>query len=212
MGQSTAVDVQLEVCRHCHQPNLVPARIPAGAKVLCWRCGDSLRPWSKSLHNNRLAAVFAAAGLLFCLPAMTLPLMGIKKLGFSNEMGLVEGVMSLFHHGNPILGLLLLFCSVILPIGKNVGLLLLSTRGPQLSAHKQSTLIHVIEWTGRFSVLDLLLVAVLIAAVKVGDLVSVHVGPGLIAFAMVVFLSLLASWAFDPDPIWKVVHDREPEK
>lgn len=207
MADPGTLDVYLETCRHCHHPNLVRTDVRPGARVLCWQCGDSLRPWSKSLHNNRLAAILAAAGLVFCIPALTLPLMGIKKLGFSNEMGLVEGVVSIMHHGNPLLGLILLVCSVFLPIGKITCLLLLTTRGPQLSAHRKSLMFHIIEWTGRFSVLDLLLVAVLIAAVKVGDLVSVYIGPGLTAFAAVVFLSLLASWAFDPDSIWKETHD-----
>ncbi len=199
---------QLEVCRHCHQPNLIPTPIPSGARVKCRRCADSLRPWSRSLHNNRLAAILAGAGVIFCIPAMTLPLMGIRKLGFTSEMGLVEGVISLMHHGNTVLGLILLACSVVLPIAKITALLLLSTRGPQLSAHKRSWLFHAIEWSGRFSVLDLLLVAVLIAALKVGDLVTVYPGPGLVAFALVVFLSLVASWSFDPDSIWRDPDDR----
>ena len=128
---------QLEICRHCHQPNLIPVPVPAGARIRCRRCADSLRPWSKSLHSNKLAAILAGAGLIFCIPALTLPLMGIRKLGFTSEMGLVEGVISLMHHGNTVLGIILLLCSVVLPLVKIVALLLLSTRGPLLSAHKR---------------------------------------------------------------------------
>ena len=66
---------------------------------------------------------------------------------------------------------------------------------------------HFVELTGRFSVVDVLLVAILVALVKVGDLVTVYVSEGLFAFALMVFLSLLASWAFDPDTIWTKKND-----
>lgn len=201
------VTVQVETCKHCHHTNLVPTDLRPGSRVLCWKCNDSLRPWSKSLHNNKLAALFAAGAILFYIPAMTIPMMGFKKFGFSNEVGLVEGVVSLIHHGNVLVGTVLLLCSVFLPLGKVAGLLILSTKGVALSAHKRSLLFHIIEWTGRFSVLDLLLVGVLVAIIKIGDMVSVFVSPGLFAFAMVVFLSLLSSWAFDPETIWRKSHD-----
>jgi paraquat-inducible protein A len=87
-------------------------------------------------------------------------------------------------------------------------LLLLSTRGPRIGAAKRSLLFHIIEWTGRFGFLDVMLVAVLIAALKVGDLVTVYMGPGLTAFALVVSLSLLSSWAFDTDSIWSQTREQ----
>jgi uncharacterized paraquat-inducible protein A len=207
MQNSPDITAQLHTCHHCHQPNLVPTDTPPTARVHCHRCDAPLRPWTRSLHNNRLAALFAILGLVFYLPAMTIPLMSIRRFGFANEVGLIDGVTALFHHGNLLLGLILLVCSVFLPLGKLVGLLLLSTRGPALSAKPRSTLFHLIEFTGRFSILDVLLVAVLIAIVKVGDLVTVTPGPGLIAFAAVVLFSLLAAWAFDPDAIWEPRHD-----
>ncbi len=209
MAEASEVVVRLEACRQCHQPNLVPVHTSRAARVLCRRCGNSLRPWSRSLHNNRLAALFAIAGLLFYAPAVTLPLMGIRRFGFTSEVGLIEGVTSLMHHGNVLLGIILLACSVFLPLGKLVGLLVLSVQGAAASGRRRSTLFHLIELTGRFSVLDVLLVAVLIAAVKVGDLVSVHPGPGLLAFAAVVFFSLLSAWAFDQDSIWEMPHVRQ---
>lgn len=201
--------VHLGVCRRCHQPNLMPVEAFATERHLCYRCGSSLRPWSRSLHNNRLAAVFAVAGLAFYVPAMSLPLMGVRRFGFTNDVGLIEGVTSLMHHGNFLLGVLVLFCSVFLPLGKLLGLLLLSTRGLSFGEHRRSAVFHFIELTGRFSVLDVLLVAVLIAVVKVGDLVTVHMGPGLIAFALLVAFSLLAAWAFDPNSIWEAGHERQ---
>jgi len=103
MPQRPDVDVQLEVCWRCHQPNLVPVGVQRGHRVLCWRCGSRMRPWSQSLHNNHLAAAFSAAGIVFYLPAITLPLMSIKRFGFVNDIGLVDGVTALMHHGDFVL-------------------------------------------------------------------------------------------------------------
>jgi uncharacterized paraquat-inducible protein A len=65
---------------------------------------------------------------------------------------------------------------------------------------------HLVEWTGRWGMLDVLLVAILVAALKVGDLVEVHAGPAALAFTCCVVLSLLAAACFDPHSLW----DTEP--
>jgi paraquat-inducible protein A len=146
--------------------------------------------------------------LTLFIPAMTWPIMGIRKLGFTHQTGLIDGMIALIRDGDVLLGVLLIVCSFFLPVGKLIGLLLLTTRGRLLAPQARFRLIRAIEWTSRFSVLDLLLVAILIAVVKVGDLVTVHVGPGLLTFAAVVFLSLLSGWAFDHDSVWKASDER----
>jgi paraquat-inducible protein A len=206
------VKVRLDVCRRCHAPNLVPSGVDGNGRLVCHRCCGSLRPWTQSLHNNRLAAILAGAALVLYLPAMILPVMGIRQFGLTNEVGLVEGVVALMREGNALLGLILLSCSVFLPLAKIVALLLLSTRGPRIGASRRSHLFHLLEWTGRFSFLDVLLVAVLIAVVKVGDLVTVYMGSGLVAFTAVVFFTLMATWAFDSDTIWSEVDGRKRVK
>ena len=71
-----------------------------------------------------------------------------------------------------------------------------------LRHHHRALTYHLIEWTGRWGMLDVLLVAVLVALVKLGDLMQISAGPGATAFATVVILSLLASACFDPHSLW----------
>ena len=72
-----------------------------------------------------------------------------------------------------------------------------------LHKHHRASTYRVVEWIGRWGMLDVLLVALLVAAVKLGSWVEVHPGPGVAAFGGVVIFSLLASAAFDPQAIWE---------
>jgi len=103
---------------------------------------------------------------------------------------------------------LILVCSVIIPLLKIAGLLILSAGGPWgsfegLSPRARVRIYRTIEGIGRWGMVDVLLVAILVAAVKLGSWVAVHPGPGIAAFAAVVALSLAASAAFDPKFIWE---------
>ena len=89
-------------------------------------------------------------------------------------------------------------CSVVLPLGKLGALLVLSAGGLHLRHHHRALTYHLVEWTGRWGMLDVLLVAVLVAVLKLGDVVEVSAGPAALAFTSCVVLSLLASAFFDP--------------
>jgi|TARA_B100001964_G_C14159986_1_gene566185 paraquat-inducible protein A len=68
---------------------------------------------------------------------------------------------------------------------------------------QQATLLHIIEGIGRWSMLDVFLVAILVATVKLGDLASITPGPGIVAFTAVVLLTIFASTSFDPRLFWR---------
>ena len=137
--------------------------------------------------------------------AMFLPMMSIEQLGHKHESNLIEAVTSLLSHGQLVVGLVILACSVVLPVSKLLGMfvLLLPQFRVQLSQHQRAKLLHLIEFTGRFGFLDIVLVAILVAVLKLGDLVHVAVGPGLLAFASLVVFSLLSSYMFDPKTLWR---------
>jgi paraquat-inducible protein A len=107
--------------------------------------------------------------------------------------------------GELAVGLLILVCSVLVPLLKLGGMLLLCWRDPSriMGSHARARMFRLIDWIGRWGMVDVLLVAILVAAVKLGNWVDVHPGPGVVAFAGVVVLSLLASAAFDPHAIWE---------
>ena len=97
----------------------------------------------------------------------------------------------------------MLFFSIVAPVAKLSALFVLSFGGQLLSSGSRSWIYHAVEFIGRWGMLDVLLVAILVAVVKLGDLVEVTPGPGVIVFGMVVMLSMLASISFNPHAIWE---------
>ena len=100
--------------------------------------------------------------------------------------------------GHLFLALIVFVCSILFPLFKLAGLLVLSAEHLPIGERARNRTWRVLELTGRWGMLDVLLVAALVAAVKLGDLVRIDSGPGLYAFAGTVVLSLIASAAWDP--------------
>jgi paraquat-inducible protein A len=134
------------------------------------------------------------------LPAGSLPLIEIEQFGHSSRSSVLQGVTALLSAGQLVVGIIVLLCSVILPLGKLTALLVLST-GALGHRHRALTY-RLVDWTGRWGMLDVLLVAILVAVLKLGDLMAVSVGPGLLAFTACVTLSLFAAASFDPHSLW----------
>lgn len=109
--------------------------------------------------------------------------------------------MHLFASGSLGTGMIILLCSLVLPLAKLSGLLIISSPRFLHHQHRASTF-RIIEFSGRWGMMDVMLVAVLVAVVKLGDTVTMHTGPGLSVFCLCVVLSLLASAQFDPRVIW----------
>jgi paraquat-inducible protein A len=91
----------------------------------------------------------------------------------------------------------------VFPISKLLGLLVLTTRALPLATRHRALTYSIIHWTGRWGMLDVLLVAVLVAALKLGNSIEVSAGPAAVAFASCVILSLLAAASFDPYSLWE---------
>ena len=127
----------------------------------------------------------------------------IEKFGHHSEASILEGCATLLGSGHVVVGVIVLLCSIILPLGKLAALLTLSVGGVHLRSEHRALTYRVIEWTGRWGMLDVLLVAILVAAIKIGDLVAVTAGPAALAFTCCVVLSLLATAAFDPHSLWQ---------
>jgi paraquat-inducible protein A len=140
--------------------------------------------------------------LALYVPAVVLPVMAISRFGHVNRAGILGGIADMLAHGQWLIGLLVLLCSVVIPLLKIGGLLAISLGHRRMACRSRARTHRLIEWTGRWSMVDVLLVAVLVATLKLGDLVSVEIGPGLYAFAGCVVLSLAASASFDPRLAW----------
>lgn len=190
----------LRGCHGCGQVHRIPALV-AGDEARCTRCGSLLaRHGGLRRSAQRTAAVAIAAAILY-LPAILLPIVEIERLGYRRSASVLGGVRDLLASGEWFVGVVVLVFSIILPAIKIALLLELSLVQIFFRKHRAQTY----RWTerlGRWSMLDVLLLALLVAFVKIGDLVMIRMGPGVLAFSACVFASLVASACFDPHAIW----------
>ena len=151
--------------------------------------------------RSRTAAIAAAALILYPL-AVSLPILRIEQLGHTQASSVLGGIVTLFEHGHLVVGLIVLVCSVVFPVTKLAALVTLSAGGWGLVERHQALTYRLVDWTGRWGMLDVLLVAILVAVLKLGDVMTVSAGPGLLAFTACVTLSLFAAASFDPHSLW----------
>lgn len=152
--------------------------------------------------SSRTAAIATAALVLYPV-AIALPILRIEKFGHIQQASIIEGVSTLLARGHLLIGVVVLLCSVVFPVTKLAALLVLSVGGLGLQRRHRALTYRLVDWTGRWGMLDVLLVAILVAVLKLGDWVDVSVGPAAAAFALCVVLSLLAAASFDPRSLWE---------
>jgi len=199
----------MRTCRGCGLVQTVPSVPTAGAVAAarsayhCHRCDRRLPdPAGRAWRQTWTRATATAALILYPL-AVSLPILEVSKLGRSRETGILEGTARLLTDGHVFVGSVVLVCSVLLPLVKLVSLLVLSGGGGALRRRHRALTFRVVEWTGRYGMLDVLCVAVLVAVLKLGDVVDVTVGPGALVFGSCVLLSLFATAIFDPHDLWE---------
>lgn len=191
----------LRACSCCGLVHRLP-QIARRHEARCTRCDTVIRHESHPRSASRVAAISLAALILYPL-AVSLPVMRIERLGHEQTSSIWGGMIDLLAEGHLFVGLALLLFSVVTPIGKLGALLLLCTGDRLMRASHRAVTYRAVEFLGRWGMVDVLLVALVVAMVKLGDLVEVTPGVGVIAFGSVVILSLLASAAFDPHAIWE---------
>jgi paraquat-inducible protein A len=170
---------------------------------VCTRCGalvHARRPNSVM----RTWALLVTAAVLY-IPANVLPIMTVSSLGQGDPSTIMSGVIQLVQHGMIPIAAVVFIASILVPTFKLVGiaLLLFSVQRRQpLSARQRIWMYRFIEFIGRWSMLDIFVIAILVAVVNFGRLASIEANLGAIAFASVVILTMLAAVTFDPRLIW----------
>lgn len=195
-----AADAGLMVCHECHQLN---RHQPEHVRQHCTRCGARVH-MRRPNSIVRTWALLLSAVLLY-LPANLLPIMTVRMLGDGTPDTIMSGVVTLARHGMYPIAAVVFVASILVPTFKLIGIamLLISVqRHHPMSAHQRLLVFRFIEWIGRWSMLDIFVIAILVAIVNFGSLASVEAGTGAVAFASVVVLTMLAAITFDPRLIW----------
>jgi paraquat-inducible protein A len=188
VSEQSTIPAQI-TCRRCGQ---VYQHDPATVLRACPQCGASPTALRHHLRHNGLAAVLAVIALIVLVIGMVTPFISMSKLGTNRVFSLVGGIVELFHSGSIFIGVILLLFSVVFPIVKLVMLLVATSRLVSVSDRARRRMHMISVMTGKYSLLDLLVVAVMIVLVKLGPLAEVHARPGTILFAVAVLLSIAA--------------------
>ena len=197
---ATAVAHGLYSCQAC---SLVSRAGKGALAMSCPRCGAHLR-FRKPHSISRTWAFLIAAYILY-IPANILPIMDTNSLLDAQQDTILSGVIFLWKSGSWPTALLVFFASIVVPLFKMAALTVLVISVQRRSIWRpraRTQLYRVVEFFGRWSMLDIYVVAILGALVQIQSLATVYAGPGAMAFGAVVILTMFAAFHFDPRLIW----------
>jgi len=169
----------------------------------CPRCGGKL----ESRHHHSIQytwALLTAAAICF-VPANVLPVLSTTTLGSSDAENIMGGVVFLYTSGSWPLAAIVLIASIMIPLGKLVALaylLITVQRGSVRGSRERIRLYRMVEFIGRWSMLDVFVDTFTVALVQLQPLMFVAPGPGVLFFAAVVILTMIAAETFDQRLIW----------
>lgn len=193
---------RLHGCKHCAA---LVCETTLSDDNACPRCDSSIYPiWPRS--QQKTAALLIASTILF-IPANTLPIMTTTNLGQTSTDTIFSGVVHLAQAGDVPIALLVFVASIVIPIAKLIvmAVLLWWIGRPQSleQARQRTKLFHITEFIGRWSMIDVYVVSILVALVQFGLLANVEPGPALLCFAGVVVLTMMAAETFDAKLLWQ---------
>jgi paraquat-inducible protein A len=200
MSLITGLNAGVTTCQAC---GLLSRLAPTGQVSHCPRCDH---PLHFRKHNSiaRTWAYLIAAAILY-IPANIMPMMITSSLFGTQTDTIMSGVVFLYSSGSWILALVVFIASIVVPLAKIsalVFLLLSVQRRSKWQPGHRTRLYRLIEVMGRWSMLDIYVISILVALVQLKALASVQAGPAALAFGAVVVLTMLAAMSFDPRLIW----------
>ncbi|MGD8293760.1 MAG: paraquat-inducible protein A [Desulfobacterales bacterium] len=199
-AQVTARSAGLISCHSCH---LLCQSVKGSADILCPRCGARMHDRKPNSITRTWALVLAA--FIFYIPANVLPITTVISLGKAQSDTIMSGVIYFIHSGMWPIALVIFLASVFIPLLKLLILsfLLISVqRKSSWRRQDRTRLYRITEIIGRWSMVDIFVVTILVALVHLGGLATIHAGPGAIFFGAVVVITIFAAMSFDPRLIW----------
>lgn len=193
---TTARSNGLVGCRRC-------ARVWPKEIRHCDRCGASL----KSRSSNSLAFVWFwwTLGIAAYLPANIWPMLDTRVLFSRSEDTIIAGAFHLAQHGTLGIAVIILLASVAIPMAKFAAIAFLAVsvrRRNPVRSHWQHRILHFVEFIGRWSMIDVFVVAILSSLVQFSLIATIKPGPAALAFALSVIFTMLSAQSLDSRLIW----------
>ena len=207
-GGATALAVS---CARCHDCGLL-CRLagPAVHGAGCSRCGAELH-LRKPRSLERTWALVIAATVCY-VPANVLPVMTVTSFGQVESDTILSGVIHFLTHGMWPLALIVFIASIFVPVLKLailIFLLISVQRGSSWRPVERTRLYRITAAIGRWSMVDIFAITILVALVRLGNLATIDAGAGAVFFGAVVVITMLAAESFDPRLIWDRIDTRK---
>lgn len=169
----------------------------------CPRCHAALH--LRTPHSIQKTLALLITALIFYIPANLFPIMVSEQLGVIEATTIIGGIIVLWEMGSQPIAIVVFVASVVVPITKFIILFWLcycAKFGSAVSPKELSSLYRVTEFIGRWSMVDVFVVAVLVALIQLGTVLNVQPGVAALTFAMMVILTIVAAEIFDPRLLW----------
>ena len=186
----------LVTCRRC-------SRVWQAGTEHCDRCGHRLQ--SRDAKSLQRVWAYWIVGLACYIPANLYPMLQTRTLVSVQADTIVGGALELFFHGAPGIAAIILFASVVIPIAKFLAIAFLSlsvVRPSKVSPHQRHVLYEVVEYIGRWSMIDIFVVAIMSSLVQLNTIAAIDPGLASLFFALSVIFTMLSAQAFDSRLIW----------
>ena len=185
------------------------AILPAD-QVRCPRCRTN--GYVRRRHSLQWTLALLATSIMLYIPANLMPIMVTEALGNQMHSTIMAGVILLWGGGSYPVAMVIFIASIMVPSLKMVaiGWLCWDANGrkkPRADGERMHLIYEVVELLGRWSMIDVFVIAVLSALVRMGQLMSIHPATGAVLFALVVILTMFAAMTFDPRLSWDRVSE-----
>jgi len=197
--EMTGAEAGLCLCHSCEM--VLPVK--TNREQSCPRCGEHLHLRKEESLSRTWALVVTA--LIFTLPANLLPIMEVEYFGVPELSTIMDGIIYFFKEGSYGIGAIILTASILVPLFKVIGLILILltihfrwSRGLRY----KGIMFRYIEFIGRWSMLDIFVIALLCALVRFGFLSTINAAPAALYFTGVVLSTMFAAISFDPRLLW----------
>jgi paraquat-inducible protein A len=192
--------VNLIACEICGQIQQF-GDVPPGHQLNCVRCDSTIL--QEQPNSRTYTAALALAALFLYIPANIYPIMVMEYLGRHTENTVWGGVKALYQDCMWYVAVIVFLASIFIPLLKLLGLVFLIICRGEHWRRTRTWVYKAICRIGPWAMLDVFLLAILVALIRFGRLATVIPGPGIVTFTSVVVLTLLVSSCFDPRLIWR---------
>lgn len=180
---------------------------------VCDRCGSALHSRKEKSIERTMA--YGIAGILAFIPANLLPIMVVTQLGVDENSTIIGGVATFWQmHAYPV-AVIIFIASVIIPGLKFVAIGILTAAATgflKMDGKRANQIYWLTELVGRWSMVDVFVVAILVGLIQMGNLMTIRPGGAAVAFGLMVVLTMLSAHSFDPRLIWdRLRENREKE-